>query len=217
MSTFNPDQQQPNQGAPNQPYPNQPYPNQPYPNQPYPNQPYPNQPYPNQPYPNQPYPNQPYPNYPYPNMPYPAPAAGNTAARQAGRIVSRIIAAVLLAIGAIFFLVGSIFFMSKLGKEDATGRIVRISTTASGDHQVIVDYKAGTNYYHAQLDEWHSDWVTGQEIAIKYDPDDPTKIVTASHLIDGIFGGIGGVFLALGFFILLKKPKAASGIPQQVS
>ena len=214
-----PNGQMPQQGYPNGQMPQQGYPNGQMPQQGYPNGQMPQQGYPNGQMPQQGYPNGQMPQQGYPNgqmqqpaYPYPVPYAYPQAAQKAG-LGKRIAGLIVLIVGILFSLISVLVFAGKMGKEETTARIIQIREESEGDHKVTVAYEANKRYYQADLNEWHSNWVTGQELKIKYDPKDPTKIVYAGHLIEGIFGGIGVGLIALGIF-LRRKPKPA-GYPMQ--
>jgi len=82
---------------------------------------------------------------------------------------------------------------------------IQIPPSADGegyDHTVFVEYTSDGGEYIAQLDEYRSSFSIGQEVDIRYNPDNPTDVRSANPFpLQLIFFIIGGLM----FFVPLLK------------
>ena len=121
--------------------------------------------------------------------------------------------AAVLALIAIGFGVYSTFFQSS-GFVDGTATIISIEEDPDyipdpdkvDDVQYIVmaKYTVNGKEYTTQLNSYEPSYKVGGEVAIKYDPNDPSRMTSGFTL--GIVFMIAGVVILLGvIFVTLKK------------
>lgn len=134
--------------------------------------------------------------------------------------VLRIITFVFLMIGAVNLLVAGgmyLFLGSKTSdyvETDAT--VVAFEDYVRNDEtrtRTTIEYEVDGQLYEARLNEYSSSWQVGQQIDVKYNPDDPYEVTTgiAQKFILPIFAAVGAVLLLIGvgmlFFQRRQKKK----------
>lgn len=127
------------------------------------------------------------------------------------RLINAIVPVVFVAAGIALIVMG--FNSVKLQKEyvPATAivsSIVRIDDTDRSYHnEVYVKYTAEGRQYESVLGGMQSNWSVGDEIAVLYDPADPSTVVSAgsSSTMMFISGGIAVVLGLAGAILLFMR------------
>ena len=88
-------------------------------------------------------------------------------------------------------------------------RIANGSTTGKSRHHgafgAYVEYEVDGVTYSGPSDVWESGMVTGQEVTISYNPDNPAEMAGDAGWLGWFTMGIGAVSVLASFAIMFKK------------
>ena len=122
----------------------------------------------------------------------------------------------IAVLGSLIFLIGGSVKMVKVNTYPKTSaKITKIETVETAEPDEPDSYKAFVKYYvngkgyEAELDNYKSSYREGEEILIRYDPEDPTDITAMSTLSASVVIAAGALFLVFGVLALRKNIIAA--------
>jgi hypothetical protein len=72
------------------------------------------------------------------------------------------------------------------------------------DVEILVRYTVDGKEYESQLNNTSTNLKEGQNIKVKYDPSDPSKVISASKSYAFIAIGFGALVVLISIFLLLK-------------
>lgn len=125
-------------------------------------------------------------------------------------------------IGVIFFIVGigmliggivlgNAFNEKKNNWVETTAIIEDIQYYGRDEHRVIVQYEVNGRTMEARLDSYDSSMYEGDEVAIFYDPQNPSNIsATSQQIANWILLGMGVIFTLIGGGLTITKLKGKS-------
>ncbi len=118
---------------------------------------------------------------------------------------------IALAGGILFIVLGFISIKKHKNFTAATATITRIERVEgvgaddSDDYNVFVSYKVNGKEYESKLGEYSASMSEGKKIDIKYNPEDPGNIISASNLSTVIYLVFGTVAVIAGVVLILKR------------
>jgi len=110
----------------------------------------------------------------------------------------------------VFTAMGCLILFAMGSAKDFVPTTARI-TDITVDDEVYVEYVVGSQRYNEKTNSYSSSYRVGQELKIKYNPDDPHEIVDGSMTFGYVVTGIGLVMLVAAIYSLVnnfKKKKA---------
>ena len=72
------------------------------------------------------------------------------------------------------------------------------------EHRVYVRYTVGGHDYVSLFDEYQPGFVPGKAVTVRYDPADPSRIVSGSKVLPVILIAVGGLIVLAEIFIFVK-------------
>ena len=108
---------------------------------------------------------------------------------------------IFLLVGLVFLVLGTAFFLSARKKADTYVETEAVIVGFDREGYPYVTYTAHGRTYEQRSSYTSSSLEVGQEMTVRYDPQDPTKMTVggkAAWLLPGLFLGLGGLFFVLG-------------------
>ena len=111
--------------------------------------------------------------------------------------------------GIVFIVFGAVNFSQHNKYIDTTAVVSRVTITEGigdepDDVEIFVRYTVDGKEYESQLNNTSTNLKEGQTVKVKYDPSDPSKVISASKSYAFIAIGFGALVVLIGIFLFLK-------------
>jgi hypothetical protein len=122
----------------------------------------------------------------------------------------RLLYPLLALLAGIAFIVFGVINFSQHNKYIETDAVVSKVTIIEtfydepDDVEILVRYTVDGKEYESQLNNTSTNLKEGQNIKVKYDPSDPSKVISASKSYAFIAIGFGALVVLISIFLLLK-------------